>query len=433
MKNLRRAIQIFVTVTSLLIASNAGAQSVTIGAITGSQFCSGDTIAVPFTATGSWGAGNVFTLQISDPTGGFSNGFQNAGTLFDTKPGTFTIKTIASGSSAHYRFRILASNPPFTSADNGSDIAIGTRPGFFSFYTDLPAGSIGMPMTFTAETGDLNDTGDLQDNAFWDFGPGATPETATTVATNFDGAARFSESVTYSTPGDKTVTLTIVKPGGCSGSTLTNKLHIFDCSIPTIPHDAIVVNSSATVVEGHKTYWVNPGFNLDLPNDDLRDTIFAEPGSTISDYAGFNCVMYLKQGAVLNSAKASGNSLIFGDGASINTNTNSDFTLNCPTLDFDYSNAPPNPAHPSSSVKDNLNAVSLSVSPNPTSGMISVQGLPSDNITVSVSNILGETVLAQKNPSSPDFTLDLSKLVAGTYYVRFSSASSVVTKAIIKN
>jgi len=74
----------------------------------------------------------------------------------------------------------------------------------------------------------------------------------------------------------------------------------------------------------------------------------------------------------------------------------------------------------------------LSLSPNPTTGVLSVQGLASDNITVSVFNILGETVMVQKNLPVPDFTLDLSKLVPGTYYIRFSSPNSVVTKKVIR-
>jgi len=39
----------------------------------------------------------------------------------------------------------------------------------------------------------------------------------------------------------------------------------------------------------------------------------------------------------------------------------------------------------------------------------------------------------QKNATASDLTLDLSKLVSGTYYIRFATANSVVTKKIIKN
>ncbi len=160
------------------------------------------------------------------------------------------------------------------------------------------------------------------------------------------------------------------------------------------------------------------------------DTIFAEPGSTISGHPEGD-VLYMKQGSALTSSSGS-NIVIFSDGASINNLASSDFTLNCPTLDFDYSNAPPNPAHPTSGVKNDLTEVPITVSPNPTNGMLSVQGLPLDNITVSVFNTLGETVMEQKNPPVPDFTIDLSKLDPGAYYIRFSSANSVVTKKVVR-
>jgi hypothetical protein len=214
----------------------------------------------------------------------------------------------------------------------------------------------------------------------------------------------------------------------------TFTVHIYDCSIPSIPHNAIVINRETTVAESHKAYWINPGGTLVVAGGEVGyDTIFAEPGSTISGVgvSGVgDCMIYMKQGSVLTSSWGE-NRVIFGDGAHINPSS-SDFTLNCPTLDFDYSNAPPNAAHPTESVKNDLNSVSITLFPNPTTGMLSVQGLPSDNITVSIFNILGEMVMEQKNPPAPDFTLDLSKLVPGTYYIRFSSPNSVVTKKVIR-
>ena len=166
---------------------------------------------------------------------------------------------------------------------------------------------------------------------------------------------------------------------------------------------------------------------------DSTFTIFAEPGSTISGNVA-NGRLYMKRGSIFTSNLGS-NSVIFGDGASIKAASNgtTDFTLNCPSLDFDYSNAPPNPAHPSASVKDNLNSVSITLSPNPTQGILTVQGLPSDDITISVFNTLGETVMVQKNLPTPDITLDLSKLIPGIYYIRILSSNSVMTKKIIRN
>jgi len=74
----------------------------------------------------------------------------------------------------------------------------------------------------------------------------------------------------------------------------------------------------------------------------------------------------------------------------------------------------------------------ISFSPNPTTGMISIHGAPEDLIHVTISNLLGETVLEFPHPNAPDFTLDLSKLPPGTYFVRFSLPNEVVTRKIMK-
>ena len=428
MKNTWIIFFVLISCSSLFIGIAQG-QSVTIGTISGSSFCAGDSISVAFTATGFWGHRNAFTLQLSDTSGSFSSGFKNLGSLIDTLPGTFTINaTIPASAGMHYRFRILAANPYITSADNGSDIAIWIGPGAFGFISQQE-GSTGTAITITARDGDLDDNPeDFHDSAFWDFGSGATPAKAITGAIALPDL-NFSENVTYSTTGDKTITLTIFNRGGCS-ETRTDELHIYDCTNPSIPQDAIVINSDTTVAEAFKTYWVNPGFTLNLSPGNPRDTIFAEPGSTIS--GAYNCIIYMKPGSALISLKYSGqNSVIFADGASINTKS-SDFTLNCPGLDFDYTNAPPNVAFPQSSVKNDLNSVPITLSPNPTGGILSIQGLPSDNITVSVFSVLGKMVMAQKNSPGPDFRLDLSKLVPGTYYIRFSSANTVVTKKVVR-
>lgn len=340
MKNMRIPSVFFLMCCMALTSGSVNAQSVSMSPIPRTSFCEGDSISVGFTVTGFFGHRNAFTLQLSDPSGGFSN-FQNLGSLIDTLPGTFTINTTIPASvtsSTQYRFRILAAIPYTISADNGSDIAIGTGPYLGFERTSGQTASTGTPITVTADADSIS----LHDDAFWDFGPGANPAKATTTAiVDSYHNVTFSHDVEYSTPGDKTVTLTVVAPGGCS-TMHTYELHIFDCSIPSIPHDVIVINSDTTLDQGHsRAFWVNPGVLLYL-NGGL-DTIFAEPGSTISH--ADHCILYMKPGSVFKSEYSGGNTVIFGDGASINTSSN-DFTLNCPTLDFNYTNAPPNAAHP---------------------------------------------------------------------------------------
>ena len=292
-------------------------------------------------------------------------------------------------------------------------------------------GTVGAPIKFCGEMDCLHT--DPGYTIFWDFGPDATPQTATTPYI-FDGviSASYSVEVTYSTLGDKTVTATTVSPGGSSVGTTV--LHIFDCSNPSIPHNAIVIKSDTTITVGAqepaKTYWVNSGvvFNLSGGGYDTIFTIFAEPGSTISGAPPYS-VLYMKHGSVLTSSSIL-KSMVLGDGASIN-DSSLNFTLHCPTLDFDYTNAPPNPAHQLAGVV-NASLPSITISPNPTRGIISIQGAPSNDLNISVLNILGETMMQLKNPHTSDFTLDLSKLIPGTYYIRFSSANSVVTKMVVR-
>ena len=304
-------------------------------------------------------------------------------------------------------------------------------------FSGVTGGSVGASITFPA--GEIDCVrGDPHDTGFWDFGPGATPSKVTTPGV-YDGviSVHFPQVVvTYSAPGVKTFTYTIVSAGK-SPTTTTYALHVFDCSEPSIPHDAIAINADTTITfdtQPLKTYWVNSGVKLNLMNlygkydNDSILTIFAEPGSTISGSV-FNSVSYLKHGAVVTSRGNS--SVIFGEGAIVNASS-SDFTLSCPTLDFDYTNAPPNAAFPLTVAKNDLNAVSITLSPNPTSGMLHIQGLPSENVTVSVFNALGETAMVRRNRSAGEFTLDLSKLVPGTYYIRFASPTSVVTKMVVR-
>jgi hypothetical protein len=74
----------------------------------------------------------------------------------------------------------------------------------------------------------------------------------------------------------------------------------------------------------------------------------------------------------------------------------------------------------------------LVLSPNPTTGIITVHNTPPKILHVTITNVLGKIVNEMQNPSTSDFTIDLSKLPPGTYFARFSSAGEVITKKIIK-
>ncbi len=102
-----------------------GTTSATIATGTApSSICPGDSMWIPFTITGSFVAGNVFTCQLSDATGSFTSPTA-IGTLNGTTAGTVHCK-VPNGtpSGSAYRVRIVGSNPATTGTDNGSNILI---------------------------------------------------------------------------------------------------------------------------------------------------------------------------------------------------------------------------------------------------------------------------------------------------------------------
>ncbi len=81
-------------------------------------------ISISFTNTGSFKTGNIFTAQLSDGTGNFSNPTA-IGTLSATTAGTIQATLpagIANGTG--YRIRVIASTPATTSPDNGTNLSI---------------------------------------------------------------------------------------------------------------------------------------------------------------------------------------------------------------------------------------------------------------------------------------------------------------------
>ncbi|HEX5317416.1 MAG TPA: PKD domain-containing protein, partial [Candidatus Kapabacteria bacterium] len=325
-----------VVALAALIPSIANAQSVTIGTIPSASFCSGDPISVSFTATGYWQHRNAFTLQLSDPSGSFTSGFTNLGSLKDTLPGTFTISDTIPGNlagSTHYRFRIMAALPYMTSADNGSDIAIGHTPNL-SIGISPPVTGVGNNISAACEP---NDSESLSvDTFYWNFGDGATTPTESGVG--LWAADSIHSKLSYTTIGTKTITVRVVTPEGCS-TTKTATIQVLDCTSPVIPHDAHVIDSDQEVLYDTAAIWVNPGLTVTVLGID--DTVFAESGSTITASYGSRNEFYLKAGAILNGSTEA--IAIYATGASPGDAT---YKFLCPSLDFDYTNAPPNAIMP---------------------------------------------------------------------------------------
>lgn len=94
-------------------------------------FCAGDTFDLSYNtaAPGLFGSGNIFTAQLSDPTGSFAGGTTDIGTLASSTDGVIPcIIPLTVTPSTTYRIRILASKPNFASKPNEDDITIGVHP-----------------------------------------------------------------------------------------------------------------------------------------------------------------------------------------------------------------------------------------------------------------------------------------------------------------
>ena len=91
------------------------------------NYCMGDSVFVPFTISGSYDAGNVFTAQLSDASGSFSSPL-SIGSCSTTSPSTIHALVSSLSPGTGYRIRVTSSNPSIIGANNGSNISINALP-----------------------------------------------------------------------------------------------------------------------------------------------------------------------------------------------------------------------------------------------------------------------------------------------------------------
>lgn len=111
-----------------LSASYANALVITTGNISGSPYCGGATVNVPYTVDVPANMGNVFTAQLSDKNGSFAAPV-NIGTI--SKKGSGTIMaTIPMGTATgtKYKIRVISSSPAVTGSPNTANLSINPQP-----------------------------------------------------------------------------------------------------------------------------------------------------------------------------------------------------------------------------------------------------------------------------------------------------------------
>ncbi len=74
---------------------------------------------------------------------------------------------------------------------------------------------------------------------------------------------------------------------------------------------------------------------------------------------------------------------------------------------------------------------SLSIYPNPASDVVTITSGSTSIYSVSVLNVLGESVSDESNLRESDITLDLSKLPSGTYFLQIQTTNGIVLRKVV--
>ena len=92
------------------------------------EFCAGETTDIEFTVIGAFSTGNMFTVQLSDANGDFSNAV-DIGSVMATSPTPITVTFPANTpQGAGYRVRVNSSNSPSIGVSSANDIIINALP-----------------------------------------------------------------------------------------------------------------------------------------------------------------------------------------------------------------------------------------------------------------------------------------------------------------
>ena len=89
--------------------------------------CEKTSISVPFSVSGNFVAGNIFTAQLSDNLGSFTNSL-SIGSIAGISSGSILCRIPSGISGNGYRIRIVSSSPVYNGNNNGSNISIHSLP-----------------------------------------------------------------------------------------------------------------------------------------------------------------------------------------------------------------------------------------------------------------------------------------------------------------
>jgi hypothetical protein len=226
--------------------------TIATGTVSGSPFCAGAAIGVPYTLSGPFNANNTFTAQLSDASGSFASP-TNIGTLANVNLNGIVGSTIPANQAAGtgYRVRVISSSPAAIGTPNAVNLTINTITASagadITICETTPPVNIGTDATATGQT-----------NVLW-------TSNGTGSFTDADSAtlATYTPSVADIAAGNVMLTLTAsgTCPSAVSQKTLTiNKIPTATAGDrTTICINQTAVVSGATAANGN-ILWTENGF-----------------------------------------------------------------------------------------------------------------------------------------------------------------------------
>jgi hypothetical protein len=195
-----------------------------------SQVCAGSDVSIGYTISGTFTAGNIFTLQMSNSSGSFASPV-TIGTRNSTTAGTINgVIPANTPTGVNYRFRIISSNPVFTgSASVTFTVNILSAPS---------VGTITQP-TCSVATGSV-ELSNLPSSGTWTLT--RSPGGATTTGSG------TSTTITGLTTG--TYTYTVTNASGCISTSSGNVVINAQPVTPTAPTVGTITQPTCSVATG---------------------------------------------------------------------------------------------------------------------------------------------------------------------------------------
>jgi len=387
---------LFLLLSLLLSWNTVLAQSVTVGDISKTTYCTGDTVWVPYSTTGSFSADNFFAAQLSDANGSFQI-FKNFG--HETALNG-TIPVIVGNSGDHIHARIISSDPYSLSSNLSAELHV------YNYPRPQPSPMVRVTsFGYAAFVGDVIQCSD-----------GSSEPSGSSYLWKFDQDASILTSTNpqptlfFTAVGTKTGSLTVTNPSGCSTTSFFN-IKILSCN-PVIPDTTHVV--TGTEFGNYPYVWVKPGGNFTVRGGlqgHVGSIVFAESGSSVSTEAPSNGFYYLKKDASFNWNPSSNALVVLGNGNRITFKQDLHYidTLNCDDLQFDYSQVGGNAV-------EQTDPHPLHILNSPNALRIRCDG---EMIRASVVNLLGAEILSGRERDV--LSLDLNAFPAGVYFAIISS------------